>query len=556
MSEDSAPSTSHRTLEERIVRIETRLAHLESELDTRALASESAGAPPALAPAFPPSTPGEDELEFAIGQNWFARAGILILTLGVALLLLLPYAALPPLAPSLIGFATVAGLFSLAALWRRSFELVAGYLFGAAMGLLYFSTLRLCFPETRHVLSIDNVAARALLVAVGAANLVIALRRKSGWLVGVALLTGGASALAVNTPSFVLTATFLLAVAGSGVARWRNWPSMLIATPILAFGSYFVWAIGNPFRGGAFHFGGESTASPFVLLATVMVFAAGAVWRRHREAEDAATNSAALVNCVAGYGMFLVHTGAAYQGMFVGIHLLASVVLLGIAVLFWRSERSHVSTFFYAMTGYVALSMAILKASTIPNVFIWLSLQSVMVVTTAIWFRSRFIVVANFIIFVAIVFGYMLLAERETGISVGFGIVALLSARILNWQRRRLELRTELMRNAYLISAFFVFPYALYHLVPLRYVGLTWIGLASMYYALNLIVQNQKYRWMGHTTLLFTTFYLVVVGTRHFEPEYRILSFLVLGAVLLIVSLSFTRVQRRRREQAAKQTPI
>jgi uncharacterized membrane protein len=555
MSEDPAQPSPHHILEKRLAHIEARLANLESELEVRAMASTSAPSPAALTPAFPPSTPGEDELEFTIGQNWFARAGILILTLGVALLLLLPYAALPPLAPSLIGFAAVAALFSLAALWRNSFELVASYLFGAAMGLLYFSTLRLCFPEARHVLSIDSVAARGLLVAISAANLIIALRRQSRWLVGIALLTGCASALAVNTPLFVLAATLLLAVTGTGIARARDWPSMLIATPTLAFASYFVWAIGNPFRGGAFHFGAESAASPFVLLAAIMIFAAGAVWRGHREQEDAATNSAALVNCMAGYGVFLIHTGAAYQSIFVGVHLLASVVLLGIAVLFWRSERSYVSTFFYAMTGYVALSMAILKVSTMPNVFIWLSLQSVVVVTTAIWFRSRFIVVANFIIFVAIVFGYMLLADRETGISVGFGIVALLSARILNWQRRRLELRTELMRNAYLTSALFVFPYALYHLVPPSYVGLAWIGLASMYYALNLIVQNQKYRWMGHATLLFTTLYLVVIGTRQFEPEYRIISFLALGAVLLIVSLSFTRVQRRRREQAAKQTP-
>jgi hypothetical protein len=68
----------------------------------------------------------------------------------------------------------------------------------------------------------------------------------------------------------------------------------------------------------------------------------------------------------------------------------------------------------------------------------------------------------------------------------------------------RLELKTELMRNAYLLSAFVVFPYALYHLVPGRYVGLAWVGLALFYYLMNLIVRSQKFRWMGHVTLLFT----------------------------------------------------
>ncbi len=53
---------------------------------------------------------------------------------------------------------------------------------------------------------------------------------------------------------------------------------------------------------------------------------------------------------------------------------------------------------------------------------------------------------------------------------------------------------------------------------------------------------------MGHITLLFTTLYLVIVGTSRFEPVYRVLSFLALGTVLLIVSLVFTRLKKRKNE--------
>src|SRR5262249_12478788 len=163
-------------------------------------------------------------------------------------------------------------------------------------------------------------------------------------------------------------------------------------------------------------------------------------------------------------GIYFVHTLAAYRTDFAPLHAAASLVYLGLAIAFWRRHASRVATFFYAMTGYAALSMAILKASAMPQVFVWLSLQSVVVVATAIWFRSRLIVVANFAIYVAIVAGYMVLAGRETGISIGFGIVALTSARILNWQKDRLALKTELMRNVYLACAFLIFPYSLAHL--------------------------------------------------------------------------------------------
>jgi hypothetical protein len=198
------------------------------------------------------------------------------------------------------------------------------------------------------------------------------------------------------------------------------------------------------------------------------------------------------------------------------------------------------------MTGYMALSAAILNATGAPEVFVWLSVQSVVVVATAIWFRSRFIVVANCLIYGATVLGYMVLAEQENGISLGFGLVALVSARILNWQRDRLELKTGLMRNAYLIGAFVVFPYALYHLVPGRYVGLAWVGVALFYYAMNLVVRNQKFRWMGHATLLLTALFVVIVGTGRFGPVDRVLSFLALGTVMLVVSLVFTRLRQKK----------
>ncbi|HMD62104.1 MAG TPA: hypothetical protein VKG78_11760, partial [Opitutaceae bacterium] len=43
----------------------------------------------------------------------------------------------------------------------------------------------------------------------------------------------------------------------------------------------------------------------------------------------------------------------------------------------------------------------------------------------------------------------------------------------------------------------------------------------------------------------FTAIYLVVVGAGRLEPLYRNLSFLVLGSVLVIVSLIFTRLRAR-----------
>ena len=139
----------------------------------------------------------------------------------------------------------------------------------------------------------------------------------------------------------------------------------------------------------------------------------------------------------------------------------------------------------------------------------------------------------------------MVVTRHESGISIGFGLVALLSARILNWQQERLQLRTEMMRNAYLFVVFAVFPYALSHLLPKTLVALSWVAMAGVYYLMCWILKNQKYRWMGHFTLLLTVFYALSLSITQLKPEYRILSYLVLGTVLVFISLTFSRQKSR-----------
>ncbi len=499
-----------------------------------------------LAPVITEQT--DEELEFVVGQKWFAGVGVLVLTSGVGFALSLPLASLPPAAPAMAGMILAAGLLLLSRVWRKSYEAVAGHLRGAGMALLFFSTLRLFFFGATHVLDIDSLSGRGVLALVVGVNLVAALRQKSPWLLGLAILTGLISATVVGLPLGVFVTVAGLAAIAVAAAVRQNWPGLLLSAIPATYLTHLLWAINRPWSGRAFKIQTEPALGVYFLLGYAVILAAGSLRRRDRSVEDPVTILVVLGNCGASYALFLLQTLGNAPAEFAAAHAIAALVYLGLAVAFWRSEASRIATFFYAMTGYMALSAAIVKAFPSPEVFIWLSWQSLVVVATALWFRSRLIVVANFFIYVMIVLSYMVIAKGETGISVGFGIVALLTARILNWQRERLELKTELMRNAYLASAFVVFPYALYHLVPKAYVSVSWVGIAVTYYVMNLMVRNPKYRWMGHLTLLLTVLYVIVVGITQLSPTYRIISFLVLGTVLLVVSLIFTQVRARRKK--------
>jgi hypothetical protein len=131
------------------------------------------------------------------------------------------------------------------------------------------------------------------------------------------------------------------------------------------------------------------------------------------------------------------------------------------------------------------------------------------------------------------------------GISLSFGIVSLLSARILNWKRDRLELTTEQMRNAYLLTALLIIPYSLYHLFPSGLVAIAWIVVAILYYVLSVLLKSIKYRWMSLATFMLTVLYVFVIGITSSETSYKILSFLVLGAALVILSVIYARNKGR-----------
>ncbi len=538
---------------ETLARLEQRLARIEMMLGLDQ-APEREPVPETKPAPGGRTSPAVGEFEVAVGQNLFANVGIVVLAIGGALALSLPWQGLPPILPSVVGWVLAGGLFLLARWLQQSLPLIGRLCRGAGMALLFFATLRLCYFGTPSLLDQASVAAATCLSLAVAVNLAIGWWRRNVWLTGLAMVTGYAAALAVGSPWFVFgMVTGLTMVAGVAL-RHRDWPWLVVFATPCAFLTYLLWAIGNPALGNRL----EVVTGPFVgvclLLVWMVMHGVAMTGRRDHTTEGPVAQAGSVLNC-GGYFLFLLHTFLSYRNEFFAANVAASLVLLGLAVMFWVRERSRFATFVYAMTGYAALNMALIKATEVPDLFVWLSAQSLLVVTTAIWFRSRFIIVANFLIYLAVVVCYMVLVEKESGISLVFGLVALTSSRILKWQKDRLELKTELMRNAYLTSAFIVLPYAFYHIVPPAWVALSWVGIALFYYVMNLLTKARKYRWMGHNTLLLTVAYILVMGIGRLEGAQRIISFLVLGTVLLVVSLVFTMMRARlhRAESATRE---
>jgi hypothetical protein len=227
------------------------------------------------------------------------------------------------------------------------------------------------------------------------------------------------------------------------------------------------------------------------------------------------------------------------------MNLLMAAFFVTAAIVNWLHHQSRYASAIYACLGNLALSVAIFAQFKSPDYFIWLGWQSLLAISLAIWFHSRIIVLVNFLIYFGIFLGYLRLAPSNDFVNISYAVVALTSARLLNWKKERLQLKTEMIRIAYLASTFMIVLYGLYQAVPSTYLSLSWLGAALFYFAMSLVLKNIKYRWMAILTIFATIVRVIFIDMAKLSAEFRIVLFLAVGLVLLAVSFIYTKSRKK-----------
>lgn len=486
-----------------------------------------------------------DDLENEIGQFWLAKIGIIVLVLGLIFVLTFPFKSIPQIFPSVFGFAIVLVLLTVSKFLKNSYELLSRYLFGSSLMLAFFSVLRLHYFNTAATIESTGLLS-IFLYLVAASILFVSIRRGSIYLTSLGIILTSFTALINGTPILAYLTFSILSTLIVYLKIRKEWSGLFNSGMLIILLAHFWFSIGNYFFADPQQTFSFSILNQLFITIYVMIFSSANIFMKNELNEDFRTITSIVLSSILPYLLLFGLSISKYRDSLITVNLLAAIIFLVLAVIFWNKYESKYSTFLYAMTGYASLSVAIVGYFPKPDYFVWLSWQSFLVVSTSIWFRSKFIIVANFIIYLLIYFTYLILAGSLGVISLSFGFVALLSARVLNWQKDRLQLKTEMMRIAYLVAAFFIFPYALYHIVPHNYVSLSWMVVALFYLVLGIVLKNIKYRWMSLATLFLTVLYVLTIGSTNFDPSFRILSFVVLGIGLIITSIFYTK---RRKNQ-------
>jgi len=524
--------------------IESRISKIETYLDLPAKTDEDIEEEPIISKK---KSETDEELEFRIGQFWFAKLGIFVFLAGWLIGNTLPYEGFNQVIPVAIGFVTGLAAILAAIFFKNKFPHISGWILGSGFAILYIAALRMHYFSPVQVVA-DIVPILVIVYIVSFALILSGIKWGSTYITAFGFSLAYLSALIGDYSILIFLTITLLAIQSAYLKTKLNWTGLFNFTIVTAYLVHLIWFINNPLVGNQLELQINQPINLIFILLYVIVFTL-AYFTSKKYDESLPTAMSFLVNTSMGYGLFLLITILSAPTLSQAYHLLASIIFLGFAILFFTKKSSKVATFYYAMTGYAALSIAIILQFDMPDFFMWLCFQSLLVVSTAVWFRSKFIIVANFIIFILIFLSFLILSGTTSGISISCGIVALLSARILNWKKDQLELKTEQMRNAYLLTALLIIPYSLYQMLPSGFVAFSWIGVAILYYVFSLLLKNVKYRYMSIATYLLTVVYVFVLGITSDETMFKILSFLVLGAALIILSIIYTRNKNKSTKQ-------
>lgn len=530
-------------MERRLNSLEIRLSRLESTLlypENEMILKSGERPPPAYPPHFLGTLKEEDKgLESQIGRFGLAWLGNIVLLFGITFLtqylMILEHRFLAVI----LGYIVAGSIFLLANYLRKSNDHLSFMFKMNALILLFYITLRLHFFSTPPIISNKAISVILLLLLI-AFQVNLSVRNKSQAFALLSIVFALTTSIVIDSTHFMLL-LIILTAAGSCYYYYRfNWSPLVVVTILLSYLSFFLWLLGNPVMGHPMVLITEKYPGVIYLFGLGSCFSILLLFRNKNSTSDDFLTGMTFVNGL----LFTMILAIVVLGLFIKnyvalISIISICCLIYSTILYSKSDWNFASAF-YALYGFMAMSIAVYGLVGLPQVFWLLSLQSLIVVSMALWFRNRLIVIMNGLLFLSILLIYLMSSKSIDGINFSFALTALISARVINWKRSRLQIKTDLLRNLYMIEGFFMVLYALFHSLPKQFVVLSWTIAALIYFLLGYILKNVKYRYMALGTMICAAFYLFIVDLARIELIYRILALLVLATISIGISIFYT----------------
>lgn len=550
MQEENSDSLELKTIREEIGELKNRINLIEAIMDIRKLKNEHIllsnddqvdDFDLSLIPK------PDDSLELRLGEYGMAWLGNIVLMFGIIFLVQYLQNYSKPVLSAFIGLLAVAAIYASYYYTRRSFSFLSKLMSYNGHILLYYMALQLHFTSTAPLIQ-SRIAGLFVLVFVLGILFYIAFRQSSQLMSGIVLLMTLASGIIANSTLLISCTAALVSILAMLLYFRFGWIRLVFIFIFLTYLNHLNWMINNPLWGNKPEFILSPGIGYLFLILSGFTYSLLALVPRKESISVEFIITSVVWNGL-GFTFLLALTAFTYLSKnYVPVFGVISVFCLIYSILLQRRSEIKIAASIYALYGFLAMSVAFYGILQFPGTFMLLALQSLLVVSMALWFRSRFIVVMNTILFVLLLIFY---ASNQTGlnyVNFSFMLVALSTARIINWKKERLNIKTEFIRNIYLISGFIMTLISFYYAFPKSYITASWILAALLFFILGRLINNIKYRWLAIGALLASATKLIFVDLKQIDIGLRILMFLVLAVISITVSILYTKYLIKKKE--------
>ncbi len=539
------PREQIRRLEETVSRLEARIESLEAVATTRPAPPPAPLTPTPTAPA-----PEKRDLETQLGTYWLSRVGIVALILGFAFLIIYHFGALGVLVRVGAGYLLSAGLAALGLWLSQRHELFGRIVFGGGLALAYFVTYALHFVPAVRVIESETLALG--LLALNVVGIVaIAQRMQSETVAGIALFLGLHTGMVSDITTFTLLSTSLLAAGALFFLVKNRWVIVPLSSLVAVYSTHVVWAMrtesiapGQP--------DSERLALSLSFLCLYYLLFSAALLLHPRELSRPASLSFALLNWVGLLSLGALEVARWDEPrLFTFFVLVALAQGVGAGVAHLRGASSALLQAYLA-TGVLTLALgmpqhyednaALVRAWTVVGLVAGLAGRALG--------AGALQVVGVGILYVALGATWLPPSGRallDAALVVSFALVERTSvARTDRLPPPPEGSRRTLLQFFCAAGAGLALLWLVGELMPKDLTTLGWGVAAFGLFALGFAVHERWYRLIGLAVLAMTLVRLVFIDLAGLPPNQRILTFILLGVMLLTVSYIYTRLRAHR----------
>ncbi|KFE66219.1 DUF2339 domain-containing protein [Hyalangium minutum] len=547
-------------LRERVRKLETLVATLEDrlhQLEAKGTAAVSGPAPGQAPPPPPyiggaptPASPERADLEAHLGTYWLSRVGIVALITGIAYLITWRFGELGMFARVGLGYLLSAGLGAFGLWQSKRYELFGRILFGGGLALAYFVTYALHFIPSVRVID-SQALALVLLAGLVVAIVVIAHRMHSETVAGIALFLGLHTGMLSDITAFTLLSTTLLAAGALFFLVQNRWVIVPLSSLVAVYTTHVNWAL----RTGAVAPDAPDPERLFLSLSFLSVYFvlfSVALLARPKELSVRASLTFAMLNWVGlvGLGAYEVERRSE-PDLFSFFLIVALAHGASAAVARWRQATPallHTYMSLCALTLALAMpahyegsalvaswlvtgaATGLVARGTASPVLRWVGVGVLFVGLGATWF-----IVSSPPLLYAVAFACFLIVERSAELSAP-------------WLPAPTTLQAQgTLKALCAMGTGLALVWLVGEWMPAGLTTLGWVVAAFGMFAVGFALNERRYRLTGIGVLALALGRLLIVDLARLPIGQRVLTFILLGVMLLVISYTYTRLRDRKR---------